>query len=120
MRNLKGRCRCYILSYKKNCKFIHFMTDYILYNWFWLHSKILIFFFLFFFILFITAQPCSFPGSPAHSAVEFSDESLESGTIATYTCERGFELLGPARRVCDNGQWSPDGIPFCGKHYDTN
>lgn len=41
---------------------------------------------------------------------------MESGTIASYTCERGFELLGPARRVCDNGQWTPDGIPFCGKH----
>lgn len=30
-------------------------------------------------------------------------------------CERGFELLGPARRVCENGQWTPEGIPFCGK-----
>ncbi|XP_031628163.1 uncharacterized protein LOC116343966 [Contarinia nasturtii] len=59
------------------------------------------------------AQSCSFPGSPAHSNVEFSDDSLESGTIASYTCERGFELLGPSRRVCDNGQWTPDGIPFC-------
>ena len=29
---------------------------------------------------------------------------------------RGFELLGPARRVCGtNGTWSPQGIPFCGE-----
>ena len=36
--------------------------------------------------------------------------------MATYTCERGFELLGPARRVCDkSGQWLPEGIPFCGE-----
>ena len=29
---------------------------------------------------------------------------------------RGFELLGPARRVCGaNGTWSPQGIPFCGQ-----
>lgn len=67
----------------------------------------------------LAAQSCSFPGSPAHSHVEFSDDSLESGTIASYTCERGFELLGPARRVCDNGQWTPDGIPFCGKSFRT-
>lgn len=65
--------------------------------------------------LHFAAQSCSFPGSPAHSQVEFSDDSMESGTIASYTCERGFELLGPSRRVCDNGQWTPDGIPFCGK-----
>ncbi|CAD7077767.1 unnamed protein product [Hermetia illucens] len=56
---------------------------------------------------------CSFPGSPAHSSVAFSDESLASGTVASYTCERGFELLGPSRRVCDNGAWVPEGIPFC-------
>lgn len=35
--------------------------------------------------------------------------------MASYTCERGFELLGPARRVCDQGTWAPEGIPFCGK-----
>uniref|UniRef100_A0A1B0GNI7 Uncharacterized protein n=1 Tax=Phlebotomus papatasi TaxID=29031 RepID=A0A1B0GNI7_PHLPP len=58
-------------------------------------------------------QSCSFPGSPAHSHVTFSDESLSNGCVASYSCERGFELLGPARRVCDNGNWVPEGIPFC-------
>ncbi|XP_012162901.1 uncharacterized protein LOC101455262 isoform X2 [Ceratitis capitata] len=57
--------------------------------------------------------PCSFPGSPAHSTVVFSSANLTHGTVASYTCERGFELLGPARRVCDKGTWVPDGIPFC-------
>ncbi|CAG9771055.1 unnamed protein product [Ceutorhynchus assimilis] len=56
---------------------------------------------------------CKFPGSPAHSSVEFSDETLGPGSIATYTCERGFELLGPNRRICENGVWQPEGIPFC-------
>ncbi|XP_060809810.1 CUB and sushi domain-containing protein 3 [Amyelois transitella] len=57
---------------------------------------------------------CRFPGAPAHSQVTFSDEARVEGTVATYTCERGFELLGPARRVCGpNGRWTPDGIPFC-------
>ncbi|ALC49763.1 CG9095 [Drosophila busckii] len=56
---------------------------------------------------------CSFPGSPAHSSVVFSSANLTQGTVASYSCERGFELLGPARRVCDKAQWVPEGIPFC-------
>jgi len=61
---------------------------------------------------------CGFPGAPAHSSVRFSEagagEAVSAGTIAEYTCDRGFELLGPARRVCgENGTWSPQGIPFC-------
>jgi len=71
---------------------------------------------------------CGFPGAPAHSSVEFSESdrspppsssgsaglTVPTGAIAEYTCDRGFELLGPARRVCGtNGTWSPQGIPFC-------
>jgi len=65
---------------------------------------------------------CGYPGAPAHSSVQFSPsnggqergQALEPGTVAEYSCDRGFELLGPARRVCgDNGTWSPQGIPFC-------
>lgn len=63
---------------------------------------------------------CRFPGAPAHSSVSFSDDNLGPGTVATYMCERGFELLGPSRRVCENGQWLPEGIPFCGKYPQTN
>ncbi|XP_072160988.1 CUB and sushi domain-containing protein 1 isoform X2 [Bemisia tabaci] len=64
--------------------------------------------------LLIGEARCRFPGAPAHSSVFFSNESLGVGTVATYTCERGFELLGPSRRVCDKtGQWVPEGIPFC-------
>ncbi|KAI8127760.1 von Willebrand factor type A, Sushi [Lucilia cuprina] len=61
----------------------------------------------------IESSHCSFPGSPAHSTVVFSNVNLTDGTIASYSCERGFELLGPARRVCDKGTWVPEGIPFC-------
>ncbi|XP_066156690.1 uncharacterized protein [Euwallacea fornicatus] len=61
----------------------------------------------------LVSGTCKFPGAPAHSRVDFSDETLSSGTIATYTCERGFELLGPSRRVCEAGVWVPEGIPFC-------
>ncbi|XP_045463133.1 uncharacterized protein LOC123672859 [Harmonia axyridis] len=61
----------------------------------------------------VFASECRFPGAPAHSSITFSDEDLGPGTVATYTCERGFELLGPSRRVCQNGDWLPEGIPFC-------
>jgi hypothetical protein len=59
---------------------------------------------------------CGYPGSPGHASVAFSSETIESGTIATYTCDNGYELLGPPRRTCaENGTWVPPGIPFCGK-----
>uniref|UniRef100_A0A336K7D3 CSON012523 protein n=1 Tax=Culicoides sonorensis TaxID=179676 RepID=A0A336K7D3_CULSO len=58
-------------------------------------------------------QKCSFPGAPAHSTVTFTDETLDNGAVAQYSCERGFELLGPSRRVCDHGSWVPEGVPFC-------
>jgi len=64
----------------------------------------------------LEATGCGFPGAPAHSTVDFSQEPIRSGTVARYTCDRGFELLGPARRVCsNNGTWVPQGIPFCGE-----
>lgn len=73
---------------------------------------------------------CGYPGAPAHSSVRFTgtdvddvldeedallkDTTLPEGTVATYSCERGFELLGPTRRECqDNGMWMPEGVPFC-------
>jgi len=63
----------------------------------------------------LSDSSCGFPGAPAHSTVKFSPgEDVREGTIAEYSCDRGFELLGPARRVCaNNGTWSPQGIPFC-------
>ncbi|CAL1680659.1 unnamed protein product [Lasius platythorax] len=73
---------------------------------------------------------CGYPGAPAHSSVRFTgtdiddvideedallkDTTLLEGTVATYSCERGFELLGPARRECQaDGMWTPEGVPFC-------
>ena len=77
-------------------------------------------------------EGCGYPGAPAHSSVRFTgsdidevideeeillrDSYLPEGTIATYSCERGFELLGPARRQCQaEGTWTPEGVPFCGE-----
>ncbi|KOX68875.1 Sushi, von Willebrand factor type A, EGF and pentraxin domain-containing protein 1 [Melipona quadrifasciata] len=73
---------------------------------------------------------CGYPGAPAHSSVRFTGPDTEDvideedallkdtifpeGTVATYSCERGFELLGPARRQCQiDGSWTPEGVPFC-------
>ncbi|XP_076670028.1 uncharacterized protein LOC143369675 [Andrena cerasifolii] len=73
---------------------------------------------------------CGYPGAPAHSSVRFTgtgaqdvideedallkDTIFREGTVATYSCERGFELLGPARRQCQaDGSWTPEGVPFC-------
>ena len=59
---------------------------------------------------------CGYPGSPGHASVAFSSEAIEAGTVATYTCDNGYELLGPPRRTCtENGTWIPQGIPFCGR-----
>lgn len=64
---------------------------------------------------------CGYPGSPAHASVAFSSEAIESGTVATYTCDNGYELLGPPRRTCsENGTWVPQGIPFCGESCDAS
>ncbi|RZF40880.1 hypothetical protein LSTR_LSTR003390 [Laodelphax striatellus] len=68
-----------------------------------------------------SAKGCRFPGAPAHSSVFFSNntntnDSYSPGTTVRYVCERGFELLGPGRRLCTNdGRWTPEGIPFCDK-----
>ncbi|KAI4492039.1 hypothetical protein M0802_010164 [Mischocyttarus mexicanus] len=73
---------------------------------------------------------CGYPGAPAHSSVRFTGSNIDDvideedallketelpeGTVATYSCERGFELLGPARRQCQSdGTWTPEGVPFC-------
>ncbi|XP_015908191.2 uncharacterized protein [Parasteatoda tepidariorum] len=67
-----------------------------------------------FFFLITTVSACGYPGSPAHSSIAFNSEVIVPGTVATYTCDSGFELLGPARRICaTNGTWTPIGIPFC-------
>lgn len=66
--------------------------------------------------LLVPSNACGYPGSPAHASVILSTEKIAPGTIATYTCDNGYELLGPPRRACNtNGTWTPAGIPFCGK-----
>lgn len=82
----------------------------------------------------LASSECGYPGAPAHSSVRFSGAAIDDvideedgplggpraplapGTVATYACERGFELLGPTRRQCqEDGTWAPEGVPFCGE-----
>ncbi|XP_042899237.1 CUB and sushi domain-containing protein 2 [Parasteatoda tepidariorum] len=64
---------------------------------------------------FITcALSCGYPGNPSHSTVTFNTETIGTGTLATYRCDPGFDLLGPLRRLCfENGTWIPVGLPVC-------
>ncbi|KZS21487.1 Uncharacterized protein APZ42_011414 [Daphnia magna] len=74
------------------------------------------FFFLFLSTLMLirSVTSCGYPGSPSHAVVTFTPDNIRPGTVATYECEPGFELLGPSRRLCStNGTWTPAGIPFC-------
>ncbi|XP_040066636.1 uncharacterized protein LOC115308197 [Ixodes scapularis] len=57
---------------------------------------------------------CGYPWVPAHCSVTYSKDDLSVGSVATYTCDPGYELLGPGRRMCSaNGTWTPPNIPFC-------
>lgn len=79
-------------------------------------SKIVLKFPKLFLTNFLILATCGYPGSPAHASVTFSSDNLEIGTVATYVCNNGYELLGPHRRLCKSDlKWEPAGIPFCGK-----
>ncbi|GIX96142.1 hypothetical protein CEXT_363231 [Caerostris extrusa] len=41
----------------------------------------------------VLMNACGYPGSPAHSSIAFSTEVIGPGTVATYTCDVGFEIL---------------------------
>lgn len=65
----------------------------------------------------LSVLSCGYPGSPSHSSVTLNTETIQTGTVATYRCEPGFDLLGPIRRLCvENGTWIPLGVPVCGKY----
>uniref|UniRef100_A0A0K0DVD5 C-type lectin domain-containing protein n=1 Tax=Strongyloides stercoralis TaxID=6248 RepID=A0A0K0DVD5_STRER len=56
---------------------------------------------------------CTFPGVSENSKVVFSSQTFTVGTIAFYSCEYGFKLIGQSKRRCnDDGLWSHD-IPVC-------
>ena len=58
---------------------------------------------------------CGYPSSPSHASISFSTDSIRNGTVITYTCDIGYELLGPSRRTCNGIKWQPSPMPFCGE-----
>lgn len=65
----------------------------------------------------ITTQTdlCLLPPSLANGSVEF--KRLESGTVAFYSCDKGFSLYGPSELQCKSGDW--DEPPVC-LHLNTD
>ena len=56
---------------------------------------------------------CTRLSSPSNGAVTFSSSFLSSGTIATYTCDLGYSLVGSSSRVClAFGSWNGS-QPYC-------
>ncbi|XP_044588526.1 sushi, von Willebrand factor type A, EGF and pentraxin domain-containing protein 1 isoform X2 [Cotesia glomerata] len=49
-----------------------------------------------------------------NSKVSLSNDSLSAGTLATYTCDAGYELFGQPTTTCSSrGRWQGE-LPFCG------
>ena len=66
------------------------------------HSMTLLYFFI---------ALCLVLMSPINGTVE--REGNTAGAIAAYTCDSGFELVGPSERTCQiNGQWNGS-APVC-------
>ena len=56
---------------------------------------------------------CTRLSSPPGGAVTFSSSSLSSGTIATYSCDSGYSLVGSSSRIClSSGSWNGS-QPYC-------
>ena len=54
---------------------------------------------------------CGSPGIPQNGQVDVDDTAFRS--VATYSCDEGYELVGEASRVCgSDGEWS-ESIPSC-------
>uniref|UniRef100_T1HHH2 Sushi domain-containing protein n=1 Tax=Rhodnius prolixus TaxID=13249 RepID=T1HHH2_RHOPR len=59
-------------------------------------------------------EKCGHPAVPANAKLALSSESLDPGTIATYTCDDGYELFGSPTSTCSaSGVWQGE-LPFCG------
>ena len=63
------------------------------------------------FMLWATALECDILEPPSDGQV--SQTGTLAGSVATYSCNQGFTLVGEETRVCQaNGEWS-DEEPFC-------
>ena len=62
---------------------------------------------------------CGQPGNPVNGQVDMSSETIFMST-ATYTCNSGYDLIGPISRTCgSDGVWSP-AAPTCERKVDCS
>ena len=75
---------------------------------------------LFFLFLFLDVD-CGRVQPLLRGEVQYSNGSTHLGSIAMYTCNAGFRMIGTRIRYCtENGKWS-DGAPKCeGRDFDAN
>ncbi|XP_022099048.1 E-selectin-like [Acanthaster planci] len=55
---------------------------------------------------------CPGIAAPAHGAVSVSAAAKKYGTVALFSCEPGYSLVGAAAVTCRNGQWNRP-VPSC-------
>ncbi|GLV42687.1 furrowed [Carabus blaptoides fortunei] len=57
---------------------------------------------------------CGHPAVPPNARVTLSSKTLETGTLATYLCDEGYETFGGSSLTCSPaGRWIGE-MPFCG------
>eukprot|EP00117_Sycon_ciliatum_P024540 scpid11042/ scgid20575/ Fibropellin-1; Epidermal growth factor-related protein 1; Fibropellin-I; SpEGF I; UEGF-1 len=65
-------------------------------------------------------RACEEPVGPANGRADWTGAVDFSTLRATYTCNVGATLQGPAVRVCDQGVWSPAEEPTCRTEQDQS
>ncbi|XP_022690901.1 CUB and sushi domain-containing protein 3-like isoform X2 [Varroa jacobsoni] len=63
------------------------------------------------------AQSCPPPAVPLYSTVHLQMSASESK--ANYSCDTGYELFGPAMRICEGGRWQGR-MPYCATNVALN
>ena len=58
---------------------------------------------------------CGDPGSPMNGSVTSNGTFLTS--IAEYSCDFGFELIGDTQRICQRNEMWTNMVPECNRKY---
>lgn len=57
---------------------------------------------------------CGYPGDIERGRVSLVENSSQIGSVAEYTCDDGFGLIGASVRHCStSGTWVPAQVPAC-------
>lgn len=71
-------------------------------------------------LLAVVTAACPFPAVPKNGGIlkaartAVIESRYAADATVDYVCQRGFDILGPASRVCRNdGSWDPPDLPMC-------